>query len=352
MARILLCDYPHPDGDARLRALTRLGHEVTFFNHSAPALTASFAAPVRTATRSLGPAAQRARELVSGWLTSRRLLGACARVRPEILLVVKGTHLRAPVLRAIKRRFRPLLVNWFGDSLLTPGVRDFVERDSAAYDFFFIIDDARALERVKVRAGRVATLPFGCDPDFHRPMSLTPEERAVYGSPVAFVGTVIPPRQTVLESIADFGLKIWGPPCDSRATWTTDGSRLTRCWQGRPAWGVEAVKIYNAADIVLDIHFLFGAPTPMCNVTARVFEVPACGGFLLTNASEPLERLYVVGREMICYRSMHELRGLVAHYLAHPDERRAIARAGETRARNEHTFEDRLREMLRHLGRA
>lgn len=351
MARILLADYPNPDGRARFLALKTLGHEVAFFNTQAPTFGAPIAEPARRAARRLIPFSPRLAEFLNRQLTSGRLLAAAESVRPDILLVIKGANLRAHVLRRIKRRVGPLLINWFGDSLLTPGIGAFVERDSEVYDFFFVIDDQRALERVKVRARHVATLPFACDPDFHRPPVLTAEERAQYGSPVAFVGTMVPSRERALGAVREFGLKIWGPPRNPWGTWDPARSPLGACWQGRSAYGEEAVKIYAASDITLDIHFHFGGPGPITNVTARVFEVPACGGFLLTNASDQLAGLYSVGAEMVAYRSIEELERLTAYYLAHPDERREIAARAEARARREHTFERRLEEMLDLLGR-
>lgn len=346
MARVLLCDYPNPDGRARLKALEALGHEVVFFNSQAPTLPAQSVRPIKAAARALRPFSRRLSEFAHSLVTSARLLAECGKVRPDILLVIKGVNLRASVLRRIKRRVKPLLVNWFGDSLLTPGIAAFVERNSGVYDFFFIIDDLRALERVKVRARQVATLPFACDPEFHRPPALTVDERALYGSPVAFVGTVIPSRERVLQGVREFGLKIWGPPGNAWGTWDPTTSPLGSSWQGRSAYGEEAVKIYAASPITLDIHFLFGEPSPICNVTARVFEVPASGGFLLTNACEQLGRFYSVDTEMVCYRSPEELTRLTAYYLAHPEERRAIAARAHMRARAEHTFTRRLEEMF------
>lgn len=351
MARILLADYPNPDGRARLKALHALGHDVVFFDTQAPTLGTGVAKPARTLARAVLPFAGRLSALLNRHVVSTRLLAECERVRPDILLIVKGANLRAGALRRIKRRVGPVLVNWFGDSLLTPGIASFVERNSGVYDFFFIIDDRRALERVRVHARRVETLPFACDPDLHRPPALTEEERARYGSPVTFVGTVIPSREKVLESLREFSLKIWGPPRNAWGTWDPERSPLGRSWQGRSAYGEEAVKIYAASEITLDIHFLFGDTQPICNVTPRVFEVPACGGFLLTNACEQLERLYAVGAEMVCYRSLEELRRLTAYYLARPEERREIAARASRRARQEHTFKRRLEEMLDLLER-
>jgi spore maturation protein CgeB len=304
----------------------------------------------RQTARALLPFYDRLSKLINTRLVSLRLLAECRTVRPDVLLVIKGANLRASVLRRIRRRVRPL-VNWYGDSLLTPGAAEFVERNSAMYDFFFIIDDRRALERVRVRSPHVATLPFACDAEFHRPAVLTPEERARYGSPVAFVGTILPSRENVLGAVRDLGLKIWGPSRNPWGTWNPERSPLRSNWQGRPAWGEEAVKIYSASDVTLDIHFSVGEPGPICNVTARVFEVPACGGFLLTNACDQLGQLYELGTEMVAYHSAEELRSLTEYYLARPEARRTIAARAQRRARTEHTFKRRLEEMFGHLRR-
>lgn len=351
MARILLADYPNPDGQARLNALRQLGHEVTFFDTQAPTLATTIPKPARAAARELLPFSRRLSEFVNSRVASARLLAECENVRPDILLVVKGVNLHASVLGRIRRRVKPLLVNWFGDSLLTPGIAEFVERNSGAYDFFFIIDDTRALERVRVQAAHVATLPFACDPEFHRPPALRADERAQYGSPVTFVGTVIPSREKALETVREFGLKIWGPPRNPWGTWDPERSPLGSHWQRRSAYGHEAVKIYAASDITLDIHFSFGEPLPIYNVTARVFEVPACGGFLLTNACDQLDRFYSIGTEMVSYRTLDEFTRLTAHYLAHPEERREIAARAHRRARDEHTFKRRLEQMFELLER-
>jgi len=225
MARILLADYPNPDGRARFRALKELGHDVVVFNTQAPTLGMPVPARARSAAQAVLSGFDRLSALLNSRVVSGRLFAQCEKFRPDILLAIKGVNLRASVLERIRRRVKPLLVNWYGDSLLTPGAREFVERDSGVYDFFFVIDDKPALERVKVRAGHVATLPFACDPEFHRPPALTAEERARYGSPVAFVGTVVPSRERVLHAVREFGLKIWGPPRNPWGTWDPSSSK-------------------------------------------------------------------------------------------------------------------------------
>lgn len=77
-------------------------------------------------------------------------------------------------------------------------------------------------------------------------------------------------------------------------------------------------------------------------IKARTFEVPGAGGFLLTGHAEGIERFYRPGAEIAVFRDIDELVHKVRYYLAHPDERDAMARAGHARTRRDHTYEQRM----------
>ena len=66
-------------------------------------------------------------------------------------------------------------------------------------------------------------------------------------------------------------------------------------------------------------------------MTQRVVEVPASGAFLLTNNDAELRRLYVTGEEVAVCDGPDELRAKCEYYLAHADEREAIAARGHRR---------------------
>lgn len=53
--------------------------------------------------------------------------------------------------------------------------------------------------------------------------------------------------------------------------------------------------------------------------------------------------------ELPVYHDLKSLRAQIDHYLAHPDERRALAAAAQEQALREHTYECRAAEMLDHL---
>ncbi|MEJ5330588.1 MAG: glycosyltransferase [Desulfobaccales bacterium] len=87
-------------------------------------------------------------------------------------------------------------------------------------------------------------------------------------------------------------------------------------------------------------------------VNQRVFDVPAAGGFLLTDFREQLAEVLEPGREVICYRRPEEIPELVRFYLRHPAERRRLAQAARKRVLSEHTYRHRVQTMLAHLRRA
>ncbi len=81
-------------------------------------------------------------------------------------------------------------------------------------------------------------------------------------------------------------------------------------------------------------------------VNQRVFDVPACGAFLLTDARAQMERLFEPGREVAVYREPGEVEELLARFLADPAARQAVARAGRRRVLAEHTYPQRMAELF------
>jgi spore maturation protein CgeB len=78
----------------------------------------------------------------------------------------------------------------------------------------------------------------------------------------------------------------------------------------------------------------------------RHFEIPACGGFMLTDYNEEIEQYYAIGKEVECYSSFEELIDKIRFYLAHDKEREEIARAGHERTLRDHTWDKRFKEIF------
>jgi spore maturation protein CgeB len=82
-------------------------------------------------------------------------------------------------------------------------------------------------------------------------------------------------------------------------------------------------------------------------VNQRVFDVPACGGFVLTDHREQMEDLFDLDSEAVVYRTPEEIPGLLEELLADTARREAISRAARRRILAEHTYDFRLRTLLK-----
>jgi spore maturation protein CgeB len=81
-------------------------------------------------------------------------------------------------------------------------------------------------------------------------------------------------------------------------------------------------------------------------VNQRVFDVPACGGFLLSDYQDDMDLFFEVGKEAVCYRSVEEAASLAAHYLGNEPERKKISEAAHRRILAEHTYEKRMASLV------
>lgn len=80
-------------------------------------------------------------------------------------------------------------------------------------------------------------------------------------------------------------------------------------------------------------------------VNQRVFDCPAAGGFLITDAQEDVVEFFGAGEEMVTYESVEELRDKAAWWLDHPDEREKTVARARKRVLENHTHAHRLREL-------
>src|SRR5262249_46290303 len=111
----------------------------------------------------------------------------------------------------------------------------------------------------------------------------------------------------------------------------------------------DTVRIFNATDISLNLHsstYVDGVDPRGDFVNPRTFELAACGAFQLVDRRALLPSLFREGEEIVTFADAGELRGLVQHWLARPDERARIAGAARARVLAEHTYVHRMRALL------
>jgi spore maturation protein CgeB len=94
----------------------------------------------------------------------------------------------------------------------------------------------------------------------------------------------------------------------------------------------------------------YGSATFPDQIKGRNFEVPGCGGFLLTGQADNLEDYYAPGKEVACFTGVDNLVAQVRHYLRDRDLREAVASAGYERTMREHTYVHRFAEIFKQVG--
>lgn len=82
----------------------------------------------------------------------------------------------------------------------------------------------------------------------------------------------------------------------------------------------------------------------------RCYGVPACGGFLLSDERGHARDDFEPGREWVDFRDLEDCVAKIHHYLAHPDESRAIAEAAYNRVMRDHTYRQRAESLLKAIA--
>jgi spore maturation protein CgeB len=82
----------------------------------------------------------------------------------------------------------------------------------------------------------------------------------------------------------------------------------------------------------------------------RIFDLLACGGFVISNYQPEIPELFVPDEDIVLYDSIPDLLAKIEYYLAHEDERKAIARSGYEKVKKFHSYDERLKLMFEVCG--
>lgn len=226
---------------------------------------------------------------------------------------------------------------------------------AGAYDHVFTIQTGDALTDMRsVGARAVDYLPCAAEPSVHRPLRLSPRDRATFGSDVSFVGAGYRNRREAFRRFLDMDFRLWGSDWEGAQAYTgvleRGGARVS---------GEDSVRIWNASKINLNLHsstYCDGVDPRGDFVNPRTFEIAACGAFQIVDRRTLLGAAFEPGREIVTVDSVSEMKDAARYFLDHPAERAAVAEAGRARVLREHTYERRMASLIdcvvsKHPGR-
>jgi len=236
-----------------------------------------------------------------------------------------------------------ITVNWFCDDRYR--FENFTKY-YAPHFTYAITTDKFALSKYRKIGYKNAILSqwasFGCSENIDF-------EAIKYNYDISFVGSVSSYRKWIINILEKRGIKVqcfgagWG---DGRVSFE-DMAEIFKTSKIN-------LNISNSASY--DIRFLFSSIKNLSafvmskkkieDVKARNFEIPAFGGFQLTNYAPPLEYYFEIGNEVAIYTSIEDLLLQINYYLDNEEKRREIMIDGYKRAMNEGTYLNRFKDIF------
>lgn len=287
--------------------------------------------------------------------SNRALAQSVIDAAPDMLFVWRGVHVGAPVLREIRTRHpRCVLASYnnddpFGPRYFVPTApinqRRLWRRFRGAipeYDVNFVYRPVNVLEYHAAGACNVHVLIPYFVPKLHRPRALSGDELLRYGCDVVFIGHYeADGREQYLAAIVDAGLKLkifgndW--PRDVLAKISPTLPPV------QPVLGDEYVKALCGAKVCLSFLSKLNRDT----YTRRNFEIPACGGVMLSERTSDLTTIFAEGDEAMYFGNAAELVETATALVKDDARRELIASAGMRRVwAGGHDVVSRMRQML------
>jgi spore maturation protein CgeB len=259
--------------------------------------------------------------------------------KPQLVVVTGGFRISGESIRLLKKEGIKTLL-WTTDP---PAHFEPVAKSAPFYD----VVCCHGTEAIEILSSigivEARWLPMACDPTNHRPVQLTQNEDRVFGSQIVFVGSHHLRREKLFENLHEFDFSIWGP----RWTRLSKESCLRSKVRGDQVPPEQWVKIYSACNIILAPHFHDEHNRfPVHQISPRVFEAMACGGFVLSDRQKDVLALFKDGEHLVTFGDGKDLVDKIKYFLQHPEERKKIAAAGRREVLNKHTYTHRMQNLL------
>lgn len=276
-------------------------------------------------------------------LLSQAAVSMAEEQKPDFILAMAQAPLDRISLMKLKKMGVPTVM-WFVEDYQ---VFDYWTAYAPLYDAFAVIQKEPFLtELKKIGQAHAFYLPLAALPDFHKPASLTPGEKKLYGSALSFLGAGYPNRRLAFRRLAERDFKIWGSDWDGESA-LKDNIQLG----GRRIEKEESVKIYSAADININLHSSVHKDSLVSHgdfVNPRTFELAAIGAFQLTDKRSLMDGLFAPD-EIAAFDSIEEFYEKIDYFLNHPEERKKYAEKARKRVLAEHTYERRMKELAAYM---
>ena len=294
------------------RAFESLGHKVAIVDQ----YSGLFVGRKRFLYRLILTRASGIRDIFESEFVNEIVVKQIRNEHPDIVIIFKGEALSKQSISQISSEFSTFL--FYPDayryqSLLKGRINSFecVFTHSINHSLYY-----------KLGARRVITIPWACDPGFHRKI----KTRKLYD--VVFMGSPYLNRYVYLRKLDS--VHIFG------SYWI-----IVPGIKHETVLGDNFIRIINQSKINLNIQHPTdsNADAP----TWRIFEVAGCGGFILSSHIPSLNAYFP---DIVTFKNPDDMVSKALWYIDNESERDEISQSLMERCRKYHTFVKRAEEML------
>jgi len=322
--RILVCSIgaEHGNDYAFVRAFRRAGHSVKSVRPEiyAPPWEAK---SLRIAYRLLQN--RLAKEF------NQQIFNQAQHFKPDFFFVFKG-HLIFPRTISRLKHLGVVCIQFYPDVSFYNHGR-YLPKTIDKYDWVFSTKPEHVQDLAQqFNYNNASFLHHAFNPEIHKPFLLTDRDRVQYDCDVSFIGNHSEGKEKTLRALIEarpaLNLKIWG-----NQKWHNASPIVAQKFGGMRVEGIEYAKAIYSSKINLGL-LLETVPSAGRgdSITARTFEIPACGGFMLHQRTDTVMHYFEEEKEIACFGDVDELVQKVDYYLAHEKERKILAKMARNRS--------------------
>jgi glycosyltransferase involved in cell wall biosynthesis len=264
---------------------------------------------------------------------------------PDLVFLVRGIGFRPSALQGARTKFA-----WWVEAEERV---DEPLRELPDFDWYFFINSSCVAAAQSAGHRSVSYLSHAVDATLYRPLPGVAKE-----FDFCFVGTWSEKRQRFMEAALDISGNgaIYGPKWRKK-TWRN--AKFRSVVRGSYIEGGSLVDLFNRSRIVVNVtDWGRGEGRGRSGMTMRIFEVPATGAFLLTDASSELGSVVAAGEQVGTFEGVKDFSTQFRFYLNNEPLRERMAANAMHQVRANHSYDrmastivDRYNEVISRAGR-
>lgn len=281
---------------------------------------------------------------------NRRWIDQLSRMPAEMMWVGKGGWAVPWLWREFKRRKPEVkLVCYNADNPIITYSRGanlpWITKSIPCFDLYCTYNKSLVEPLRQAGAKRVERLPFAWDPELHPELEPSETDRRRYGCDVVFIGNGDSHREKWMKEIMA-AAKSFGWRFAIYGDWSRcrDQSVLNLV-RGRQIYGLEMVKAIRSAKIAINILRVQNEGSH----NMRTFEIPGCGGVMISQRSPEQEECFPEPRAAVYFRNAGECVAKMRELIENEPLRLQVADATHQIARR-HTYLHRAETLLEAIG--